>query len=257
MTVVTTDAISASSLAELSWVEDGLPQVRGVVALVRADRPVLAFTYADADVARVVAAAPEVVLSLTETRSTGAAFRSLLVAGRPRLVEDPTGDVFAADLLEQELRRYPPARVFADSPLLQREYWWYLPRMLVEIEVDAAQPVTPRRDPVTDHLLVVATEGVPDVRLARLVDLAEDRARLDVEGPPPAPGPAVLFGQDASFPDLELWTQWHYRGRWDGSALDVDEAPARSGLGRPPGLVQRWRRQRALERRCVAAIPRP
>lgn len=254
---MTTDAISASSLAEVSWVEGGLPWVRGVVALVRAEHPVLAFTYADADVARAVASAPEVVLSLTETRSTGTAFRPLLAAGRPRLVEDPTGDVFAADLLVQELRRYPPSRVFADSPLLQREHWWYLPRMLVEIDVDAGQPFPPRRDPVTEHLLVVANEGVPDVRLARLLDLTEDRARLDVEGPAPGPGPAVLFGQDATFPDIELWTQWHYRGRWDGSAFEVEEAPARTGVGRPPGLVQRWRRQRELERRCVAAIPRP
>lgn len=257
MATVTTDAVSASSLAEVSWVESGLPHVRGVVALVHADRPVLAFTYADADVARAVAAAPEVVLSLTETRSTGTSFRPLLVAGRPRLVEDPTGDVFAGDLLVQELRRYPPSRVYADSPILQREHWWYLPRMLVEVDVDAAQPVTPRRDPVTDHLLVVAKEGVPDVRLARLLDLTEDRARLDVEGPAPASGPAVLFGQDATFPDLEQWTQWHYRGRWDGSVLEVDEAPARTGVGRPAGVVQRWRRQRELERRCVAAIPRP
>jgi hypothetical protein len=72
-----------------------------------------------------------------------------------------------------------------------------------------------------------------------------------------SPGPAVLFGQDASFPDLEQWSQWRYAGRWDGSGLDVEQAPASTGLGRTPGLLQRWRRQRALERRCIEAIPRP
>lgn len=180
-----------------------------------------AFTYADEDLAREVAAAPGVTLSLTEPRSTGAAFRPLVIVGTPRLVEDPSGDAFAAYLLPQELRRYPPSRLLADSPLLQREHWWYLPRLLVEIDVDTVAQVVTREDPARDHLLVVAGAGGPIVR------------------------------------DLEQWTQWSYGGRWDGAGLQVEEAPVQVGLGRPPGLLQRWRRQRDFERRCLAAIPRP
>jgi hypothetical protein len=253
---VTKEEISASSLAEVSWVAIGQPRIRGVVPLVRGDVPVLAFTYADADLAREVAGSPVVTLSLTEPRSTGAAFRPLAMVGRPRLVEDPSGDLFATDLLPQELRRYPPSRLLADSPLLQREHWWYLPRLLVEIDVDAVVPMVTREDPARDHLLVVAGTDGPVVRVARLSDSDPGLVVLRSEGPPP-PGPAVLFGQDASFPDIEQWTQWCYRGRWDGAALEVDEAPDRIGLRRPPGLLQRWRRQREFERRCVAAIPRP
>lgn len=253
---MTTEEISASSLAEVSWVTAGVPQVRGVVPLLRRDVPVLAFTYADEDVAREVASAPVVTLSLTEPRSTGAAFQPLVVVGTPRLVEDPSGDVFAADLLPQELRRYPPSRLLADSPLLQREHWWYLPRLLVEIDVDAVAPVVTREDPARDHLLVVAGADGPVVRVARLVDGDPELVSLASQSPPP-PGPAVLFGQDASFPDLEQWTQWSYRGRWDGGGLQVEETPERTGLGRPPGLIERWRRQRDFERRCVAAIPKP
>lgn len=259
---MTSEAIAASSLAELSWVEAGAPQVRGVVALVHGDRPALAFTYADEAVARSVALSPAVSLSLTEPRSTGTSFRPLLMVGRPRLVEDPSGDLFASELVVQELRRYPPSRTLADSPLLMRENWWYLPRLLVEVDVDSVQPITTRGDAVQDHLLVVAGEEGPVVHVVSLdrrapdTDLTDTALRLDPASPVPA-GAALLFGQDASFPDLEQWSQWRYRGRWDGTHLHVEDAPARIGLGRIPGLVQRWRRQRDLERRCVAAIPKP
>jgi hypothetical protein len=253
---VTTEEISASSLAEVSWVVAGLPRVHGVVPLVHDDVPVLAFTYADEDLAREVAASPVVALSLTEPRSTGAAFRPLVLVGSPRLVEDPTGDLFATDLLPQELRRYPPSRLLADSPLLQREHWWYLPRLLVRIDVDTVVQVPAREDPSRDHLLVVAGADGPVVRTARVADGAPELVSLASQDPPP-PGPAVLFGQDASFPDLEQWAQWSYRGQWDGAGMQVEDAPARTGLGPPPGLIQRWRRQRALERRCIAALPSP
>ena len=252
-----TEAIRCSSLSELSWVDaSGEPQARGTVALVRDEAPVLAFTYADEAVARAVAGAARLLLTVTESRSTDRGFRPVLVQGRPRLVEDASGDIFAARLLEQELRRYPPARLYADSPLLQREHWWYLPRLIVEIDVDSIEPLSARTEP-QDHLLVVAGAGGLVVRVARLVEAADDLLTLEVSDGPAPPGRAVLFGQDASFPDLELWAQWRYRGRWDGATFAVEESPERTGLGRPPGLVQRWRRQRTLERRCVTAIPRP
>lgn len=267
-------AVGAASLAELSWVGGDGPQVRGVVPLLRGERPTLAFTYADEEVARAVAAAPMVTLSLTEQRSTGRGFRPLVLTGRPVLTEDPEGELYGADLLVQELRRYPPSRVYADSPLLQREHWWYLPRLIVEIDVEAMQRLSPRTSS-EDHVLVVADGQRPLVQVARVLQPhsvlggmtsggtrsggtrsgGPVRVELELASAPP-PGPAVLFGQEASFPDLERWSQWRYRGHWDGATLAVDEAPARTGLAPPPGLLQRWRRQRDLERRCVAAIPR-
>ncbi|HEX6249070.1 MAG TPA: hypothetical protein VFZ64_14455 [Nocardioidaceae bacterium] len=250
------EVVGASSLAEVCWVDGaGLPQTRGVVALVRDDRPVLAFTYADEAVARDVAEAGRVALALSEPRSTGGAFRPMLLSGRPRLVEDPKGELYLAELVRQELHRYPPARIFADSPLLMREHWWFLPRLVVELDVEAVQPIEPRTGD-QDHLLVVADGGTPVVRVAGIREDAEGRLALSVGGGPVPPGPAILFGQDASFPDLEQWAQWRYRGTWDGTVLTVDEAPARTGLAGPLGLMQRWRRQRALEKACVQAIPR-
>jgi hypothetical protein len=251
-----TDVVSASSLGELCWVDTaGQPQARGVVVLVRGERPVLAFTYADEPLAREVARAAQVALAFTETRSVGRGFHPVLVTGRPRLVEDPNGDLYLEELVVQELRRYPPSRLLADSPLLMREHWWYLPRLVVEIDVDAVEPLPPRTA-THDHVLVVAEATTPVVRPAGIRDRSEDRLDLVVEGRSAPSGPAVLFGQDASFPDLEQWAQWRYRGTWDGVTLAVEEAPARTGLGRPPGLLQRWRRQRAMERACVQALRR-
>ena len=250
-------ALNASSLSEVCWVDAaGRPRVRGVVTLVRDATPVLAFTYADEAAARDIASAGRLTLALTEPRSTGHAFTPLFVDAAPRLVEDPEGDLFTGALLEQELRRYPPARLYADSPLLMREHWWYLPRLLVELDVRSAQPAPPRTGP-DDQLLVVAHDGAPQVRVATLARRQPDHLVLDVQGAPVPAGPAELFGQDASFPDLERWSQWRYTGAWDGDRFMITEAPERTGLGPVPGLVQRWRRQRLLERRCIEAIPRP
>ena len=246
-------AVAASSLTELSWVEAPLPRVHGVVALLRQGRPAIAFTYAEEALARAVASAPRVCLSLTEPRSTGAAFRPLLATGRPVLLEDPEGDVYAADLLLQELHRYPPSRAYVDSPLLQREHWWYLPRLVVELDLHSVTSLPARAD-ADQHLLVVARHDEPAVHVARLPTERRRRLELDLDPAPPA-GPAVLFGQDASFPDLENWGQWTYRGVFDGSAFTVHDTPATVGLGPTPGLRQRGRRHRDLERRCVAAIP--
>ena len=204
--------------------------------------------------ARAAASAGRATLTLTEGRSTGAGFRPVLARGRPRLVEDPEGDVYATELMLQELHRYPPARVYADSPLLQRENWWYLPRLLVELEVDEVRPLPGRAD-LEDHLLVVDGTAGLDVRTARVVERRGERLSLAVDGAP-APGPAALFNQDASFPDLENWAQWSYHGTWDGSGFSVSQAPGAVGLPPTPGLLQRWRRHRHLERRCTAALRR-
>lgn len=245
--------VSASSLSTLLWVDGSRPEARGAVSLWRADSPALAFTYADSEIAREVATSRLTGLAFTETRGTGAAFRPLFVVGRPRLIEDRTGDVFCAELLEQELRRFPPARLLADSVLLRREHWWYLPRLLVELDVTEVHPLEPRSSQ-RDHLLVtVGGSGQLEVCPAGVVEEQGTALHLDV-GKAPSPGAALLFGQDASFPDLERWSQWRYRGSWDGEVFAVHEAPARAGLVAPLGLAARWRRQRNLERACRQAL---
>lgn len=247
--------VASSSLAELSWVGARGPVVRGVVALLRGPVPVVALTWAAEDVAREVAAAPAVALSLTEPRSTGRAFQPTVLHGRAHLVEDPTGHLFQAELLDQELRRHPPSRVLADSPLLRREHWWYLPRLVLELRVDRAEPLVERAAP--RDLLLVSDQGGPVVQVAGIRDQGADRVELDVEGVLPEEGTrCVLFGQDASFPDLERWNQWHRRGTWTHGGLAVEHAGGVPGLRPTPGLWQRWRDQRMHGRACRQALDR-
>ena len=204
------------------------------------------------------------VLVVAEPRNTAAAFTPTVLHARPTLREDPEGDLYVGELVVQELRRFPPARVFADSPLLMRENWWYLPRLVLDLDVEAAAPTAAREAPY-DHLLAVAHDGTLDVRAAgRTGEVGAEGSSLDVvvDGTPPAPGPAVLFGQDASFPDLERWSQHLLVGHWratdGGGQLDVVEgqegAPALPG---PLSLRARWRRHRDLERACRAGIAWP
>ena len=105
------------------------------------------------------------------------------------------------------------------------------------------------------RFVVVDETGGPDVRTARVVERRGERLTLDVDAPP-GPGAAVLFGQDAAFPDLERWAQWSHHGTWDGSVLTVEDAPGVVGLPPTPGLLERWRRHRDLEKRCRAALRR-
>lgn len=248
--------LRASSLGELVWLDGhGQVGVRGVIALTRGTTPVLAFSYAEEERARAVAASAEVCLLVRDTRSTGPAFEPLLLRGRPTLTADPTGEVFTDGLLDQELRRHPPSRAYADSPLLRREYWWFLPRLLVEVDVQHVERLAGRREHA--HLLAVAGGGKVDVRVVTVrPEHHAERVVPDLgEALPPAPGPAILFGQDASVPDLEVWSQWTFRGTWDGDGLVVHTRPAQVGLAKTPSMLQRWRRQRELERRCRRAIP--
>ena len=242
--------VRSATIGELCWVDSaGQPQVCGVVPLATGSRPVLAFPYSDAAVALSAARAEQVVLTLTEHRSTGSDWQPTALHCTPLLREDPEGEWFCAELLHQELRKYPPSRTLADSVLLRREHWWWLPRLLVDLEVRTSTPIAPRSS-AADHLLVTAG-AVAVVSL----DLTDPAAPV-ISSPPArvAPGEAVLFRQDLTFPDLEQWAQWTWRGHWDGSRFSVTSAPEAVGLPPTPGVLARWRRQRALERACRSGL---
>ncbi len=245
-------AVRSASVAELSWRDaTGAVRVRGAVPLVGPDGPAIAFPYAAARTARSLGSADEVLLTLTDPHATGPAYRPLLLRCRPSLVEDREGDRFVAELLDQELRRYPPSRVYADSPLLRREHWWWLPRLILDLTVETTTPF-PERATDADHLLVVDPDDGGDRRLAAAVarvGAGSGTPTVDVRSGTPGPGAAVLFGQQVS-EDRERWGQWAWTGRWDGAALEVVDSPAEIGLPPVPGVVARWRRERDLERAC-------
>jgi hypothetical protein len=201
-----------------------------------------------------VAAAPAVALSLTDPRMTGGGWRPLAATGRVRLIEDKDGELFKKELLTEELRKYPPSRVFADSIMLRREYWWYVPRLILALDLTPPIPVEPRADASSQVLAVWGGDRL-HIDTVRVADAGPDR--LDVTslaGRAVPDGRAALLGHDFSMRDLEQWTPWVTRGDLSGGILAVTEWPERATLERVPKLRERFRRQRDLERACRAAL---
>ncbi|WP_092198994.1 hypothetical protein [Blastococcus tunisiensis] len=239
-------------MAELLWrTRGGPPGATGVVPLVLGDRPAVALPWVHAETARTAAAADSAALVLSDPRLTGSAWEPLVAAGRFQLLEDGDGSVFTESLLDQELRKHPPSRALADSHLLRREHWWYLPRLILVLDVDRVLPVARREGPA-DVVLAVDDDAL-HVATVRVADWSSPE--LDLRGPvPDAAGPAVLAGQELSVPDVERWTVHTTTGYHAGGRLSDVRPAATRELEPVPGLLARIRRQRALERGCVAAL---
>lgn len=248
-----TRAVRAAGLAELVWCasDGGPPQAIGVVPLLLGDQAAVALPWAYAEQARAAAASPSVGLVLSDRRLAGSSWQPLAATGRLTVVEDTEGELFCAQLLDQELRKHPPARALAGSPLLRREHWWYLRRLVLLLDAVEVTTVRAREGP-QDAVLAVDAGGL-HVATVRVPDW--DAEPLAVEGGPPAPaGPAALVGQEVSVPDAERWTVHVTTGRYaDGLLLDVKH-PASRQLEPVPGLRARVRRQRELERSCVKGL---
>jgi hypothetical protein len=242
----------AAGLAELVWLAPpGPPRALGVVPLVLDGRPAVALPWAFADDARSAAGGTSAALVLSEPRLSGSAWRPIVAHGRLELIEDPAGSLFTESLLQQELREHPPSRALVDSPLLRRENWWFLPRLLLVLDVHSVEDGG-RRDGPDDAVLAVDS-GDLLVRTVRVGDWDADPLPVS-GGPVTAAGPAVLVGQEVSVPDAERWTVHTTTGRYaDGLLTGVVPAAVRA-LEPSPGLLTRVRRQRRLEKACIAAL---
>jgi hypothetical protein len=272
-------AVEAACLGELGWVGPLGAHALAVVPLVLGGRPAVALPDAWADALRPLADAGTAVLTTTDPRMTGPRWRPCALAGRVTVVDDIDGSIVVEQLLGQELRKHPPSRVLADSALLRRENWWYVPRVLVQLEVTRCDPLPPRTDPTGQALLVSSgTDGVPRADVVAVPDWAArplpvrgvDRQVLPMAGGPSmvgssahavAGGPttAAPLATDVSVPDLERRPQHllvgHRRATDAGGELDVVAGPEGAPvLPGPRGLLARWRLQRDLERSCRAGI---
>jgi hypothetical protein len=245
-------AVRAAGLAELVWSgEDGPPEAVGVVPLLLDDQPAVALTWAHEAPARAVARAAQVTLVLSDPRLAGAGWEPLALSVRPTLVEDGDGSLFRERLLDQELRKHPPARALADSSLLRRENWWYLPRLLLLLDPVAVRPTAARRSP--DDVVLAVGGPAPAVAVVRVQDWSQQPLEVTPR-PPDARGPAVLVGQEVSVPDAERWTVHRTTGSYADGRFRADLPLPDRRLEPPPGLLARVRRQRALERACVRAL---
>lgn len=249
-------ACRAAVLAELVVPGGGpgqAPAVTSVVPLGAGERPVLALPYASAPIADDIAAAGEMTLVLSDPRRAGDAWRPMVARLRAEVGPDPEGERFESDgLLEQELVKHPPSRLLADSPLLRREHWWYVPRLIVAGTgvLDVAE-AAPRDD---DDRAVLAWRGPPWPN----ADVVEVE-RWDAEGLRLASpsgrelgglrGPGTINVHRASEPNLERQATFTATGELRGGWLDVEE---RRGSRELPRFRLRtgWRATRRLERAC-------
>jgi hypothetical protein len=245
-------ALHSAGVAELLWRSpDGPPRALGVVPLLLGGRPAVALPWAFVDDARAAAASSDAALVLSDPRLTGSSWRPLAITGGLTLVEDGEGSIFADQLLDQEVRKHPPSRALVDSPILRREHWWYLPRLILLLEPASVEAVG-RRDGPDDAVLGVDDDRLV-VRTVRVGGWDADPMPLE-GGPATVSGPAVLVGQEISVPDVERWTVHTTSGTYaDGALSEVVLATDRA-LEPLPGLLARMRRQRVLEKSCITAL---
>jgi hypothetical protein len=245
-----------ASVAEIAWIgTDGRPDALPITPLVLNDTPVVAYPFAYQTLAYRIAASPVIALVTSEPRMAANGWQPMAAIGRARLIEDREGQIMKDELLTQELRKFPPSRALADSMLLRQENWWYVPRVIVAIDVESVRPVVARSGPDQQVLAVHGPDGLA-VDTVQVADGGPDELRLSSLAERAAPaGHAVLLGHDFSAPDLERWTPWVTRGALsaDGN-LTVTEWPERTTLEPTPKLRQRYRRHRQLQKACRAAL---
>jgi len=261
-----------AGVAELCWSDvQGGPRAMAVIPLEHERRPALALHWSQWSVVRELASCRAVAWVLSDRRMAQRGWEPAVGYVRMRLIVDHDGSVFTESMLDQELRKHPPSRAFADSHLLRREHWWFLPRLILVLEPTVAVQIGERTDPDSHSVLTVgAAEGTLTVDTVSLetvpVDTVPDRpipdrpiACISLGGQaPPLPGRAALLQHDFSVPDLERWGRRITSGRWDGEALAAVPDPVSRPLGPllPPTLSvrERLRRHRELEREICRAL---
>nr|MBA3232190.1 pyridoxamine 5'-phosphate oxidase family protein [Acidobacteriota bacterium] len=161
-------------------------------------------------------------------------------------------------LLWQELRKFPPARALADTPVLRREYWWYVPRHIVRLG-ELGEPAPAGRRTGEEHGVLAWSGGeglaaetvrVGDWEAGRIpvTPLSPDGAAL------PDGTPAALLSHDFEVPEMEQRATFLATGRLLNGRLEVEERSGERKVGKRPGLVARWRGLKSFERACKAGL---
>ncbi len=236
---------------------DGVPSLMPVTPLMLDGDPAFTLDYASSELAREISASRQTALVYADSRLAYVGWSPLAVEARVEVFPDPEGELFREKLLHQEVRKFPPARQLIDSPLLQRENWWYLPRWIVRVaEAGEPRPVARRAGP--DHgVLAYETGGSLAAETVSVEDWDADRVPLRPPGEPrplPEGSRAALLYHDFADPDMDPRTTLLIQGRLENGRLRVARRSGSRSLGERPGLLARWRAQRDLERRCKAGI---
>ncbi|MGJ7908413.1 hypothetical protein ACOQFL_18265 [Actinopolyspora sp. H202] len=243
---------------ELCWVDSaGCPNGIAVTPLLRGEVPCVALPYSHRGIVRLLAEAAEVGFAVTDGRSLRAGQSGMVAFGPVRVIDDLSGSLFGEQLLEQELRKYPPSRALVDSLLLRRENWWWMPRVLVELSgVNRVVEPARRDDPARNALLIHGPETAT-VSAVALGDRGSGRMELTpLDDALPLDGEAgMVFGYDYTSADLERWESWWFSGSLERGRLEITHGEGTPGeKSRPLGLLERIRRRHRIAKACRGEI---
>ncbi|APU14171.1 MULTISPECIES: hypothetical protein [Actinoalloteichus] len=251
-----------AATGELCWLGADGPTGVPVVPLTREGRPCVAFPLSRLSEVDDVEGRFAAFCVPGRPDQDGRAGPGMVAVGRVRVDHDLAGSVYQEQLLHQELVKYPPTRLRADSMLSRRENWWWVARAIVGLDGDVEVRELPPRLTPDDAVLV--READAEGRAPR-VDVVSARdwstragdgvALLLPENCPPGSGEqAYAFGHRHS-PDYERWERWHRSGPLTGRRLRVEHAAgAPAETVRPHGILGRFQSHRALARDCRAGV---
>lgn len=234
------------------------PEGAPVTPLMLDETPCVALPFAHKERAERIRAATEIVFSITDARSVRASMPALACHGRQRVVDDLSGELFTTKLVDQELVKYPPTRTLADSLLLRREHWWWMPRIVVSLaEPGREVELAPRTDPA-GHAVLAADDAGLRVTTVSVQGTGTGTRLTALDGSPLRgdTGPASVVGHDFA-DDFERWESWVLFGRLYGSEMAIERRKGESTPGSGPlRLVERLRRHRRLAKECRDGIVR-
>lgn len=252
------EAAAGAVIAEIGWRDDaGAVHLAARLPLADERVPALALTYDDLGLAQHLAAAPEIVMVISDARYALRGWQPLAVEVAASLTHDPHGDRFVDRFVEQELRKFPPSRLRADSLLQRRENWWYLARVLVSLRpVGPVRSLEARTD-AEEGVLCWRADGALRVTTVSIDDWTARRIRLSPIGggalPVDRSGRAALLRHDATL-DQERRATLVATGLLEEAALAVEARHGDPALPPVPGVWQRIRAARAFERACRRGI---
>lgn len=147
---------------------------------------------------------------------------------------DVKGDFFVKHLLEQELRKYPPARTLRRIPFHRRLFGWFFGRAIMKLK-----PIAVETDAGDDTwtLVTEGDDGYPSIHSIP----AADPLGGDVAIPPGlagARGPAVVFTHSES-EDMSKLDSTAVRGEIAGGTFIAKARPAGSQAGGAGGQRSR------------------
>lgn len=164
-------------------------------------------------------------------------------SGRADVYADVSGDFFVKHLLEDELRKYPPARSLVKVPLHRKVFAWYFGRAIIAFE-----PSNAEARPGDDHFTFITegASGFPDITPIHALSSVAPPVELRLEGT--ADGEALLLAHRES-EDMSDLRQLSVRGEITGGVFG--ERSRSGSLDGGGDDSERQRRRRAANARRV------